>query len=240
MKIEWQIETEDAARVRDFFKKHRNDPFVRRRIARNLNGERRAPTRNEVWNALVTCLLTTQQKSGPKSAVARFNQTKPFPLEYGPCAKKRSLAKFVQKTLSTFGGLRRFNVIAVQIAANCAYLKAGGWNELIEHLEQVRAKPNPTTERRAAEFLDEHIKGFGPKQSRNLLQMLGLSRYEIPIDSRITKWLNDFGFPITLTANALQDRNYYNMIGDGFQQLCRTARIKPCALDAAIFASFDG
>ena len=33
--------------------------------------------------------------------------------------------------------------------------------------------------------MSERLAGFGPKQARNLLQGLGLTRYEIPIDSRI-------------------------------------------------------
>jgi thermostable 8-oxoguanine DNA glycosylase len=96
------------------------------------------------------------------------------------------------------------------------------------------------TERRAAEFFDEKLQGFGPKQSRNLIQGLGLSRYEIPMDSRITKWLNAFGFPVNLTANALSDRNYYNFVSEGLQSLCEACGIMPCVLDAAIFSSFDG
>lgn len=42
----------------------------------------------------------------------------------------------------------------------------------------------------AANFIQDRFKGFVPKQSRNLFQTTGLSRYETPIDSRITKWLN--------------------------------------------------
>jgi len=41
------------------------------------------------------------------------------------------------------------------------------------------------------------------------------------------------------TANALQDRNYYNFVSDGFQKLCEACDITPCVLDAAIFSSFD-
>ena len=99
--------------------------------------------------------------------------------------------------------------------------------------------PCPESERGAARFVDEKFKGFGPKQSRNLLQGLGLSRYEVPIDSRITKWLNEFGFPIRLTASALADRNYFEFVSDGFQRLAEACGIAPCVLDAAIFSSFD-
>ena len=100
-------------------------------------------------------------------------------------------------------------------------------------------KQTAAGDRKAAAFIDDNFKGFGPKQSRNLLQSLGLSKYEIPIDSRITKWLNEFGFPVTLSATGLSDRNYYNFVSNGFQQLCKAAKVTPCVLDAAIFASFD-
>ena len=91
-----------------------------------------------------------------------------------------------------------------------------------------------------AQYLDDKLWGVGPKQARNLLQGLGLTRFEIPIDSRITKWLNRFGFPVRLTAKPLQDANYYNFVSDGFQRLAEACGIMPCVLDAAIFASFDG
>ena len=34
-------------------------------------------------------------------------------------------------------------------------------------------------------------KGIGPTRARNLLQSLGLTRYEIPLDSRVVRWLRD-------------------------------------------------
>jgi hypothetical protein len=87
--------------------------------------------------------------------------------------------------------------------------------------------------------VDDQLRGFGPKQSRNLLQMLGVTRYEIPLDSRSTRWLNEFGFPLQLSAQALADRGYYHLVLDGMQALCARARVYPCVLDAAIFASYD-
>jgi hypothetical protein len=94
-------------------------------------------------------------------------------------------------------------------------------------------------ETEAADFIDSHLKGFGPKQSRNLLQNLGLTRYGVPIDSRTTKWLNDFGFPVTLSATAMADLDYYRFVSEGFRELCDACGIYPCLLDAAIFSSFD-
>ncbi len=80
---------------------------------------------------------------------------------------------------------------------------------------------------------------FGPNQSRNVLQSLGLTRYEIPIDSRLTDWLNEFGFPVRLSAQALGDHNYYAFVSDGIQLLCERSSVFPCVFDAAVFASSD-
>ena len=71
------------------------------------------------------------------------------------------------------------------------------------------------------------------------LQSLGLTRYEIPIDSRLTDWLNEFGFPVRLTATALGDENYYRFISDGIQVLCERSGVLPCIFDAAVFTAGD-
>jgi hypothetical protein len=166
--------------------------------------------------------------------------TSPYPLRLDHCLGQADLDSFVTKVLSDFGGLRRSTTIGREAKANLTYLEHGGWPETSEVLEKVRLHPSPDTERHAARFIDKKLHGFGPKQSRNLLQGLGLSRFEVPIDSRITKWLNDFGFPVKLTANALADRNYFEFVSDGFQRLAEACDISPCVLDAAIFSSFDG
>lgn len=106
-------------------------------------------------------------------------------------------------------------------------------------LSRLLGRTGARLERQVANFVDDNLAGFGPKQSRNFLQWLGLTKYEIPVDSRITKWLNEFGFPVMLSATALADRNYYEFVSEGIQSLCAKARVYPCVLDAAIFTSFD-
>jgi len=72
------------------------------------------------------------------------------------------------------------------------------------------------------------------------LQALGLTRYEIPIDSRISKWLrNDFGFPLSVGASALSDHVYYCFVNDIIRELCKKAGIYPCVLNAVLFARVD-
>jgi len=94
-------------------------------------------------------------------------------------------------------------------------------------------------ERSAAQYIQEKLRGFGPKQSRNLLQTLGLTKFEIPLDSRVLKWLNTVGFPVPLSASALSDESYYSFVMDGVQELCAACGVFPCILDAAVFSSFD-
>jgi hypothetical protein len=239
MRIVWQIEPEDVGRVRSFLELHQDDPFVRYRIERNLRAEKPDVSKEEFWQVLVSCLLTSQQRSGPGTPVTRFISTVPFPLNYHLCRSQQDLGRFAQDTLTSFGGIRFSSRLSEQISENLALLDKGLWSEMRGVLEDLRHRQTAESERRAASFVADHFKGFGPKQSRNLLQALGLTRYEIPIDSRITKWLNDFGFPVRLSAGALSDANYYEFVSEGFQQLCAKSGAYPCVLDAAIFASYD-
>jgi hypothetical protein len=240
MKLVWQVEPEDIAKVKRFFKSQKNNPLVKTRISTNLRDDKPRVSKVEFWKVMISCLLTTQQRSGPRSSVTRFISVTPFPLQFDVCSEQKDLGSYVTSVLSQFGGLRRSTTIGSEAQANADFLEKGGWKRTSAILETVRRKPSPKTERDAARFIDEHYRGFGPKQSRNLLQGLGLSRFEIPIDSRITKWLNDFGFPVKLTANALSDRDYFEFVSDGVQRLSEACDIAPCVLDAAIFSSFDG
>jgi hypothetical protein len=240
MKHTWTVEPADIEKVKAFLADHQDDLFVRRRIERNLGAEKPAVEKAGFWQQMVACLLTTQQRAGPTSAVTRFIRTTPFPLAYSTCLEQPNVAAFAKRTLTNFGGLRRTNRLAAEVAANLSALEAGLWQRTLDTLDTLRTEQGVKAEREAADFIADTFHGFGPKQARNLLQSLGLTRHEIPIDSRITKWLNEFGFPVRLSASALADRDYYSFVTDGLQALCRACGVVPCVLDAAVFASFDG
>lgn len=239
MKIHWQIEPDDVRKVLKFFELYRKDPLVIKRTDKNLSNERPLPTKEVFWHRMVSCLLTTQQRSGPTSPITRFIESEPFPLRLSVCSQQIDLAQYAQKVISDFGAIRRANKIADEISANLTYLRNGGWDETFGKLRMLQTHTSPKEEREVAEFVDLKFRGFGPKQSRNLLQWLGLTRFEIPIDSRITKWLNELEFPVELNSTGLSDSHYYNFVSDGFQTLCAACDIVPCLLDAAIFVSFD-
>lgn len=239
MEINWVINKTDLENLRSFYDTFKNNPFVLNRIERNIERRLSKVLRSTFWEAMISCLITSQQRSGPDSAVTRFITSKPFPLRYPECKKSDNLRESVEEVITSFRGLRRWKRIGEEVEYNFRWLENNGWTTIEKMFEEVDRNQTYKSERRWAETISDNLKGFGPKQSRNLLQSLGLTRYEIPIDSRITKWLNDFGFPFRLSATALADKNYYNFVMDGFQKLCEVAGIYPCVMDAAIFVSFD-
>ncbi len=241
-KIIWEINDIQVRNTLDFYNHHKKNPFVSDRERKNINKQGLDSSKEYLWKCLISCLLTTQQKSGPTSKVAQFEQTVPYPLNLQFCTDNISkLDSKAESVLKRFGGLRRTTIIAQQLKENLQNFKENDWLILkeIEAFKKANDINDKTRERRLAGFIQDEVKGFGPKQSRNFIQALGLTKYEIPIDSRITKWLNENGFPITLTASGLSDPYYYQFISDGIQELCVKANIYPCLLDAAIFSSYD-
>jgi len=239
MKIDWLIEKKDSERIKIFVSSYMDDPFVMLRLKRNVTDKRPVITKEMFWQVMVSSLLTTQQRSGPHSPIKAFLHIRPFPFSYSLCISQHDLHSYVSGRLSQARGIRRFDRIADEVETNLHRLEGDSWVRILEICNELRSSSLPSLERQAAHYIDATLKGFGPKQSRNLLQWLGLTQYEIPIDSRITKWLNNFGFPLRLSASALSDRNYYDFVSGGIQALCAEAGVLPCILDAAIFSSFD-
>lgn len=239
MKLSWHITKNDIALVKTMVARYRDHPIVYDRISRNLSASKPLVTKERFWKTLVMALLTTQQPSGPKSAVIRILETSPFLLSYNNCLTSKNIAEFAAQTLIDFGGIRRHGVIGSELSTNLEKLESQLWPKLLEMLNNLRTATDQSTERMTADFLALNMKGLGPKQARNLLQALGLTRYEMPIDSRVVKWLKIAKFPVPLNPTALSDRDYYCFVLDGIQDLCNAAKEFPCVLDGAIFASFD-
>lgn len=239
MEIEWHISADDVARVRTLIHKQSSNALVRARMAKNLAKTKPPVGRQQFWFHMAGMRLTSVQRSGPNSYVARFIRTVPFPLAYDATCGARDVESFLANALRKAGGIRFVDSIARQLAANFRRLEEGEWDEALRQCNQLASPMSRVIEKEVANYIDTYD-GFGPKQSRNFLQALGLTRFEIPIDSRVTDWLNEFGFPVRLNAAALADRNYYEFVSEGIQALCAKCDVFPCILDAAIFALKDG
>lgn len=241
MKLSLTHSAADVEIVRAFCEAHRRKKLVEFRQQKNLAAAKPEMTKARFWRALVCMRLTSRQKSGPDSAVVRLAIAKPFPLALSQIPERHdSRASFIATKLKAIKGMRDYDVAAHQFAFNFGQLENGGWKEYLALCNALRTKRTAGEERLAANRIADNFKGFGPKQSRNFLQALGLTRYEIPLDSRVMRWLrNELKFPLPISGALLADREYYELILDMIQKLCAEATEYPCILDAAIFADAD-
>jgi hypothetical protein len=230
----------DADTIQKLVEAFSSDAFLLERIRNNVDGP--APTfeRERLWYVLVGCLLTTQQKSTQGSPVSRFLATSQFPLCLPEC-HLNGIEQHALRILTDFGGIRRTLTIARQTKDNLAWLEHGGWSKIEQVFNSLRAQRSRTpraidkvAEREAAGYVDEHLHGFGPKQSRNLWQWLGLTRYEIPLDSRVVKWTNE-NLSFRTEIGKLDNASYYESSLDRLQAACAAAEVLPCIFDAAAF-----
>ena len=241
MHIEWHVTQADKDCVRALVHRQRNTALVRDRQTRNLAQNKDQVTKERLWRAIVCMRLTTQAATGPKGKLATFQQLNPFPLRYNAIRRQKSPQKFILRVLADHKVGRHRLTISTQLADNFRHREQGEWDNALGRCNRLTAPVPREVEAEVADYLDDLLKGFGPKQSRNVLQARGLTRFEIPIDSRVTGWLNNtLKFPFRISPNALADRDYYRLVSDAICQLCKECDEFPCILDAAVFGSKDG
>lgn len=86
------------------------------------------------------------------------------------------------------------------------FLEMGEWDVLIDHLQTIERNTTKGKELKVVQYLrSEKYPGIGPKQSRNFIQWVGLSRYEVPLDSRVLKKLKELGCSFVPSSSALSD-----------------------------------
>ena len=129
MKIVWEVEPEEVAQLRRFVSAGKDNPFVRSRIERNVTNP---PTSVEIdlfWQVLVSCLLTSRQRSGPDSYVSQFLRSKPFPLAHAFYQQESDPLAAGERVLRSAGGIRFYGRIAGYLAENYTTLSDGLWVE---------------------------------------------------------------------------------------------------------------
>lgn len=238
------VTSDDVTRVRETVELSIEQPFVRERQHRNVSGPPPVFTPDRFWYVLVGCLLTTQQRSTRGTPVKRFMNLQSFPLALSQCRETR-MAEWIENEIKSFGGIRRGPTIARQAVENWRKLQAGEWRCAEQTfralLEQRKRPPIPSDkdgERNAAKWAEDMFAGLGPKQARNLWQWLGLTRYEIPLDSRIAKWAEQ-NLSVEIERSRLSKAVYYEAVLDYIQALCNAAEVLPCVFDAVAFRYDD-
>lgn len=114
------------------------------------------------------------------------------------------------------------------------------WQETERRLKTLQYDTTLEKERKVAKYLADLYLQIGPKQSRNIIQMLGLSRYVVPLDSRMDETINEYGgIVLPEVQNPYSRENYYMDIEDQINDLCVELYIYPCFFDACVYWSKD-
>jgi len=239
MKIDWKITNEDISKITGIINKYSSESFVINRKNRNLKSETIILSNETIWHALLQSLLTTQEKSGPGSPVVNLISENPFPLSLLEIKASSDPKKYIYDVLTNHR-LHYYNNKTDWIFTNYNLMTAEYVQDITDTLNKLKNANSIDEERLVAHKVADDFKGIGPKQSRNFLQMQGLTKYVLPIDSRLTSWFNDNNlFPFKIDAGSLSSINFYEFIEDGIQELCKQANVYPCILDACIFVSFN-
>ena len=243
MNIEISFCVSDIDLVRNLIEQMKGDKILVDRQYRNVERHDIDISRGKIWKTHIGCLLTSQQKSSVGSPIQRFLDSASPLLSLDHCNGLNDVKHLAYEALDNERGIRFKDRISTFISANHGHLSTGGWSDLFDILQPLATTPRSKEEERdSAEKISAILTGFGPKQSRNFLQWLGLTQHEIPIDSRIIKWLKGKGNSVTmsmLSPSGLADKDYYCCILDAIQGLCNEAGVLPCMFDAAVFASMD-
>ncbi len=240
MEAAWTFSEKSLEQWRKFVEEHKNEPLPLRRRHRNVRRNDIQLTKDEVWRVLFGCQVTTQQRSGPKSKASLFLASDSPALKIAECRKAKSVSALVSAECKN-AGLRRDKIISENMNKIFTSLESGGWVNLIAKLKTLLLNTSIKKERQVVSYLlaGKKFPGLGQKQARNFIQWLGLSRYEIPLDSRILKKISELGATFVPTGSALTDEAVYLFVQSGLQQIAKILDIYPCELDACIFASFD-
>lgn len=107
-----------------------------------------------------------------------FLQKEPFPLTYEIISQTENIEILLKQTLNEHGLTRYINRISQFFKTNIERIETDNWS-IIKVLERLKDIDSKIEEQLGK--LDDRFEGFGPKQSRNFLQTLGLTKYEIQL-----------------------------------------------------------
>ena len=238
MELIWKLSDSDINKVRDYVSKNKNQS-VERIVNRNINHIDRIIDRDTLLRTMLICLLSSETDSYPESKIELMFIKKPYLLSYQYLFKVRNIEILFQEVFQTFGITKYLNKVPRYFSTNFEFLEETDWaleSDIIGSMEHELTKFD---ERKLADMVDRSFKGFGSKEARSFLLALGVTKYEIPIDYKLIKWLENFGFPIKFSKTALQDILFYHFVSDGIQKLCEISEISPCVLYTSIISESE-
>lgn len=233
MELIWKLSDSDIIKIRDYVSKNKNQK-VEKIINQNINHIDRIIDKDSLLKAMFICLLSYDTDAYPEDKINQLLIKKPFLLNYEYLFKVRDIEILLQEAFQTFGLTKFLNKVPRYFSTNFEFLEETDWNLESEIKGAIEHELTKYEERELADKVDKSLKGFGSKEARSFLLALGVTKYEIPIDLRLIKWLENFGFPIKFSKTALQDILFYHFVSDGIQKLCEISEIYPCVLYTSI------
>lgn len=217
---------EVISRYREQAEKYKTHKRLQDRIALNLCHESLDLSREKFWRSLLLGVITSMKKA------SAIEKAKALPIfDYRKVCREKDKLDFFREQLSHVGRQKRSSI---QLVSNFQKME-NQWEELEEMLISLKDGTTLEKERKAALLLQK-FDGIGPKQSRNILQMLGLSRYVIPIDSRIIETVRTLGgIDIPDIARPLSREPAYRHIEDQLNELAKALDLEPCVLEVSLY-----
>jgi thermostable 8-oxoguanine DNA glycosylase len=238
MELIWKLSDSDISKVRDYVGKKKNQK-VERVIAQNINHIDRTIDKDSLLRSMFICLLASETDSYPESKIEPLLKKKPYLLNYQYLFKVQNIEALFQEIFQTFGITKYVKKVPGFFTTNFDVLEETDWDLELEIKRSIEHELTKSDERKLADMVDRSFKGFGSKEARSFLLALGVTKYEIPIDINLIKWLENFGFPIKFSKTALQDILFYHFVSDGIQRLCEISDIYPCVLYTSIISGSE-
>ena len=190
---------------RKLYSKHQNHPFVLERIENSSNEKNRPDIDiNLFWATLVETINATQARSA--GFINPINDTD-YKIKKWDSIKGISHDELRELAYTEFmdSNIDKYSKNNAKYAvSNRNFIKNQGEEKILKTINSCETG-NSTSEEKTCVFLQK-LKGIGPKQSRKILQYLGRSHYQVPIDSEVLNQLEISGIDITdakLTRNAI-------------------------------------
>jgi hypothetical protein len=247
MRLHIEIEDTDVARLKRAFEHWCEDELVQERMQLNVYEPGEKPDMNRVWTTMALALTTSQQRSAPGTPVWDLWCADPSPLSLKNVeAWRPTIATKAAEFLKDWGVNRFYNRVGGFLEANYEKLFVNGASETLQQYvdtlwslreqypdgdESVRDEEREICKK----VLSLELKGIGNKQCRNWLQNCRLLRYELPLDSRVLKFLRPIMPDVPLEQDLLGYASYYHFIEDTVQELCACVGLFPCVADAVMF-----
>ena len=217
------------------WKRNENKQFVKDRVAKCVTSEKRPLLTTQLfWSELVKTINTTQTKSvGKNNPMDRWIKNDNYKVKDWNWVSDKTDENLIKQAVEEFENskIRYANGKSKYVPKNRNFILK---NEikLLKEIERIEIG-NKYSEREGVDFLKENLVGLGLKQSRNLLQDLGRSQYQVPIDSRVIKQLEKSG--IEIGKINLSSEAHYLKLQETIWAISEKIGVLPCVFDAFAF-----